>query len=202
MKPELQPDNLLIAYARGIFPMADSRDGRIRWFSPDPRAIIELNEFHVPKTLRQLLRQRRFEVRVNQNFQVVMRHCADRPDETWISADMIEAYTRLHELGFAHSIECYADGELAGGLYGLAIGGAFFGESMFHHVRDASKVALAALVERLIHRRFVLLDVQFLTEHLARFGAKEIPRPQYLGRLSVAIAMQRAFVRNQSPNGR
>jgi leucyl/phenylalanyl-tRNA---protein transferase len=194
MKSELRPEILLSAYAQGIFPMADPDSGEIQWFSPDPRAVMDLDDFHVPRTLRQVIRQQRFEVRINSAFEAVMRCCADREEGTWISEDIIEAYTHLHALGFAHSVECHREGELAGGLYGVSIGGAFFGESMFHQVRDASKVALAALVERLRTREFALLDVQFMTEHLARFGARRIPRREYLRRLAGAIALDCAFV--------
>jgi len=192
MHPELRPDILVWAYARGIFPMADEH-GRIRWYSPDPRGIIELNRFHVPRTLRQRYRQRRFELAVNSAFREVIEACADRTEGTWISREMIEAYTRLHELGLAHSVETYRGGRLVGGLYGVAMGAAFFGESMFHRVPDASKVALVYLVERLREREFVLLDVQFVTEHLARFGAVEIARSEYLKRLRAALALPRRF---------
>jgi leucyl/phenylalanyl-tRNA--protein transferase len=193
MQPVLAPHLLLEAYRLGIFPMADE-DGRIRWFSPDPRAIIDLDRFHVPRTLRQVYRQRRFEVRVDTAFERVIRACADRPEPTWISPEIIHAYTRLHGLGHAHSVESWQMGHLVGGLYGVALGGAFFGESMFHHIADASKVALVALVERLTQRGFFLLDVQFHTPHLARFGAREIPRAEYLQRLQQAVLQPRRFV--------
>jgi leucyl/phenylalanyl-tRNA--protein transferase len=177
---------LLEAYRLGVFPMADE-DGRIRWFSPDPRAIIELDRFHVPRTLRQVYRQRRFDVRVDTSFEGVIRACADRPEPTWISREIVKAYVHLHRLGHAHSVESWQDDRLVGGLYGVALGGAFFGESMFHRVTDASKVALVALVERLTQRDFCLLDVQFHTPHLARFGVQEISRAEYLGRLRLAV---------------
>jgi len=172
--------------------MADD-SGRVGWYTADPRAIIDLTHFHVPRTLRQLLHSRRFDVTVNAAFEDVIRRCANRPEGSWINDDIIAAYVRLHRLGYAHSIEAAIGGELAGGLYGVSIGGAFFGESMFHHVTDASKVALCALVDILKRREFVLLDIQFLTEHLRRFGAIEIPAQEYIRRLSDAIALPRSF---------
>jgi leucyl/phenylalanyl-tRNA--protein transferase len=193
MDPHLLPEILLNAYSRGIFPMADD-DGEVLWFCPDPRTIIELDGFHVPKTLGQLYRQDRFELTVNRGFHAVITECADRPEGTWISPDFVEVYGRLHEMGYAHSVEAWLGGELAGGLYGVTVGGAFCGESMFHQRRDASKVALVYLVERLVERGFQLLDVQFMTPHLARFGAVEIPREQYLQRLAEAIELPCRFV--------
>lgn len=187
----LTPENLILAYGHGIFPM--DVDGRIEWFSPDPRAIIDLHRFHVPKNLGRRYRSGRFTIRINHAFEQVMRACADRPEGSWISQDIIAAYTALHELSLAHSVEAWQDGELAGGLYGVAIGGAFFGESMFHRRTDASKVALVALVERLRTRRFALLDVQFTTPHLATFGAQEIPRTAYLDRLRRALVIDTLF---------
>ena len=181
----LTPDILVAAYANGIFPM--DVDGTIQWFSPDPRAIIELETFHASRNLRQLYRSGRFEIRIDTRFGEVIRACADREDGTWISNEIIQAYTKLHELGLAHSVESWQAGELAGGLYGVALRGAFFGESMFYRQTDASKVALLALVERMRDRGFALLDVQFPTPHLERFGAVEIPRAQYLERLKAAL---------------
>lgn len=181
----LTPEVLVAAYAQGIFPM--DVDGQIQWFSPDPRAILPLDAFHVPDTLRRLCNQGKFEIRINERFREVMECCAARREGTWISAEIVAAYTRLHELRLAHSVEAYRDGELAGGLYGVALGGAFFGESMFHRRRDASKVALVHLVRRLRDRRYRLLDVQFTTPHLERFGAVEIPRAEYLRRLAAAL---------------
>jgi leucyl/phenylalanyl-tRNA---protein transferase len=168
-------------------------DGAIEWFSPDPRAILPLDKFHIPHTLERVVRRKSFEIRINVSFAEVMQQCARRP-ETWINDEIIESYTRLHQLGFAHSVEAWQNDELAGGLYGVAIGGAFFGESMFHHVREASKMALRALVERLRERRFTLLDTQWLTPHLQKFGAIEIPRHYYLHRLSSAVNLPRRFV--------
>jgi leucyl/phenylalanyl-tRNA--protein transferase len=192
MQDPLEPEILLAAYAQGIFPMADD-DGQINWYTADPRTIIELDDFHVPRTLRQACRQGRFEVRVDSAFREVITRCGDRPEGTWISPAMIDAYERLHEMGFAHSVESWQEGQLAGGLYGVTIGAAFFGESMFFHVTDASKVALVALVERMRARQYMLLDVQFMTPHLERFGATEIPRMEYRRRLAIAIRQRRRF---------
>ena len=182
---------LLQGYRLGVFPMA-MEDGTIEWFSPNPRGVIPLDTFHVPHALVRVIRKQVFEVRINTCFTEVMQRCADRLD-TWINHDIIRSYTRLHELGHAHSVETWVEGKLAGGLYGVSLGGAFFGESMFHEVTDASKVALYALVERLRARRFVLLDTQWLTPHLQRFGAIEIPRRQYMHLLGAAVALTRQF---------
>jgi len=189
----IDPDFLLLAYCSGFFPMADPRSGEIGWYSPDPRAIFELEEFHVPRSLRLTMKKGRFEIRVNTRFEKVMRECARR-DETWISEDLIRSYVELHRLGFAHSVESWAGGSLVGGLYGVAIGGAFFGESMFSRQKDASKVALVHLVERMKARGFELLDTQWITPHLQMFGAKEIPREEYLQRLQKAIKKTCSFV--------
>jgi leucyl/phenylalanyl-tRNA---protein transferase len=188
----IDPEVLLQGYRLGVFPMA-MEGGEVEWFSPDPRAILPLNQFHVPHTLERVVRKKSFEIRINTSFSRVIQECAQRR-ETWISGEIIESYTRLHQLGHAHSVEAWQKGELVGGLYGVAIGGAFFGESMFHRARDASKIALLALVERLRERRFRLLDTQWLTPHLEKFGAVEIPRPEYLHRLSSAVNLSRQFV--------
>jgi leucyl/phenylalanyl-tRNA--protein transferase len=188
---ELQPEFLLAAYASGIFPMA--QDGEIAWYSPEPRAILELDQFKAPRSLRQRVRRGGYDIRVNQDFRRVMECCADRPEGTWISPAIVEAYCRLHQIGRAHSVETYYNNELAGGLYGACLGGAFFGESMFTLCTDGSKLALVALVERLVQRGFELLDVQFLTPHLARFGAVEIPRKEYLRRLRRALQLDVTF---------
>jgi leucyl/phenylalanyl-tRNA--protein transferase len=182
---KLTPSLLVSAYAQGIFPM--DVDGSIEWFSPDPRAILPLDHFIVTKTLAQVCRRGTFQIRVNTAFLEVMRRCAERDEGTWISREIIDAYCELHRRGLAHSVEAWKEGALAGGLYGVSLGGAFFGESMFHRVRDASKVALVALVERLRNKGFSLLDVQFMTEHLRRFGAVDISRRTYLRRLDSAI---------------
>jgi leucyl/phenylalanyl-tRNA--protein transferase len=188
-------DALLSAYASGWFPMAVT-PGDIRWYSPDPRGIIPLETFHVSRRLARSLRHQPFEIRVNTSFRAVIEACADRKnsDGDWIDGEIIESYCALHEQGFAHSVESWRGGLLAGGLYGVAIAGAFFGESMFHRVDDASKAALAALVDRLRGRGYTLLDTQWVTEHLAQFGATEIPRRRYLQMLDGALAVKAAFV--------
>ncbi len=196
MNRDLRPDRLLAAYAAGIFPM--DVDGELCWFSPDPRAILPLDSFHIPHTLRQVIRQGRYEVRIDTDFAAVMRGCADRPDGTWISDEIIDAYPRLHEMGVGHSVEAWRDGALAGGLYGVALGGAFFGESMFHVRRDASKVALVGLVDRARACGMRLLDIQYRTAHLDRFGAVAIPRSHYLRRLAEAIRLPCDFGRVES----
>jgi len=187
----IEPDLLLRAYRLGVFPMA-MEDGEIRWFSPDPRAILPLDRFHIPHGLKRERRAQAIEIRVDTRFVEVIRACAARAD-TWINDEIIESYTRLHELGAAHSIEAWSANELVGGLYGVAVGGVFFGESMFHRVTGASKIALWALVERLRERRFTLLDTQWLTPHLEQFGGKEISRPLYLHLLNQAIDLPRTF---------
>jgi leucyl/phenylalanyl-tRNA--protein transferase len=192
----MAPEVLLQGYRLGVFPMA-MEDGSIEWFSPDPRGVIPLDAFHVPHALKRVVSKGMFEVRFDTCFAEVMRRCAERPD-TWINDEIIGSYTHLHELGHAHSVETWADGELAGGLYGVAIGGAFFGESMFHKVTDASKVALCALVERLREKQFTLLDTQWLTPHLQRFGAVEIPRRHYMHLLGRALTLHRSFMEQES----
>lgn len=193
------PAELLVsAYARGWFPMA-AEPGEIRWYSPDPRGIIPLDRFHVPARLARRLRSGRFEVAIDRDFAAVIRACAgvDRGDEeegTWIDDEIRESYEALHRAGLAHSVEVWQEGRLAGGLYGVSLGGAFFGESMFHYVTDASKVALAALVDRLRARGHRLLDVQWVTPHLQGFGAIEIPRRRYLKLLEAALAVEARFV--------
>ncbi len=187
----IAPEVLLQGYRLGVFPMGMD-DGEIEWFSPNPRGILPLDGFHVPHALQRVRRKGVFEVRINTAFTRVMRHCSARPD-TWINGEIIRSYTRLHEIGHAHSVESWADGKLVGGLYGVSVGGTFFGESMFHTVTDASKVALCGLVERLRERSFVLLDTQWLTAHLKRFGGIEISRRQYMHLLSRAVALGRQF---------
>lgn len=192
MHHDLDPRTVVAAYCQGIFPMADEH-GEIGWYSPDPRAVFPLDAFHVPRSLAKVLRRGAFEVRVDTCFEAVMRGCADR-EETWISEELIRAYVALHRLGLAHSVEAFHEGELAGGLYGVALGGAFMGESMFTRVTDASKVCLVHLVERLRARGYVLLDSQMPTEHLRRFGQIVIPRREYLRRLREALQLRRSFV--------
>lgn len=192
MDPNLTPELVLHAYRSGVFPMADE-EGEIYWFSPDPRCILPLETFHVARSLRQVLRRGVFEVRVDTAFDEVMAACADRAEGTWISNEIIAVYQQLHRQGHAHSVESWQEGRLVGGLYGVALGGAFFGESMFARVSNASKVALAHLVERLKHRGFVLLDAQWSTPHLRTFGAVEIPRREYLRRLRAALTLSCEF---------
>jgi leucyl/phenylalanyl-tRNA--protein transferase len=185
-------DALLNAYASGWFPMAIA-PGEIRWYSPDPRGIIPLETFHVPSRLARTLRRHGFEIRIDTQFREVITACSERADAdgNWIDAEILESYCALHDNGFAHSVEAWQDERLVGGLYGVALGGAFFGESMFHHVTDASKAALVALVDRLRARGFVLLDTQWVTGHLLQFGAVEISRRRYLRRLDEALTLDR-----------
>ncbi len=193
----LDPALLLRAYAAGLFPMADSHDAPdIFWVEPKARGILPLDGFHCPQRLARTLRQERFTHHVDRDFAAVMQACAEATTErqdTWINPTILDAYQALHRLGHAHSVECWQDGRLVGGLYGVRIGAAFFGESMFTRVRDASKCALAHLVARLRTGGFVLLDTQFLTDHLARFGAHEISRSAYRARLSAAVSATADF---------
>jgi leucyl/phenylalanyl-tRNA--protein transferase len=187
----IDPELLLQGYRLGVFPMA-MEDESIQWFSPDPRAILPLKDFHVPHALRRVVRKKAFETTIDNAFSKVIEECAKRED-TWINLEIIESYTRLHELGSAHSVEAWKEGALAGGLYGVAVGGAFFGESMFHRVTDASKIALLALVEHLRAQKFVLLDTQWLTPHLQQFGGIEISRDHYLRLLRRAVELPCSF---------
>lgn len=182
-------DLLLDFYRRGLFPMAVN--GELRLFSPDPRGVIPLEEFHVPHGSRKTLRDPAWELTVNKAFEEVVLGCAER-EETWIDETIFLTCANLHRLGHAHSVEVWRDGELAGGLYGVAIGAAFFGESMFSRVPGASKVALAGLVKRLRERGYELLDTQWITPHLEKFGAREIPREEYLEKLERAVEKERA----------
>jgi leucyl/phenylalanyl-tRNA--protein transferase len=195
--PELTVDLLLGAYATGIFPMARQRDGNDIYFvSPDERGIIPLDNFHLPRRLARTVRSDRFEVRIDTVFDEVIEACAaPAPDreESWINAELCELYSGLYRRGYAHSVESWRNGALAGGLYGVELGGAFFGESMFSRERDASKVALVHLVARLKAAGFALLDAQFLTEHLGQFGAHAIPRRRYLDILKRAIVRSADF---------
>lgn len=195
MVEEITPDLILLAYSRGLFPMAESREAEeLLWFDPPLRGIIPLDDgFHVPRRLARTLRAGRFAWSLNHAFSNVIAACGDVRPTTWINGGIIALYTELHRRGFAHSVETWIDGKLVGGLYGLALGGAFFGESMFSTATDASKAALVYLVEHLRSRGFVLLDTQFLTAHLARFGACEIPRDEYHHRLSQAVMLPVRF---------
>lgn len=183
---ELSSENILDAYRVGRFPMADPESGKIGWYSPEARGILPLDRFHVPRSVRQVMK--RFTVTTDRAFEGVIDGCAARVP-TWISREVRDAYVELHRKGSAHSVESWAGSELAGGLYGVHIGGAFMAESMFHRRTDASKVALVALVERLRGRGFVLCDIQMVTSHTARFGAIEISRWEYRQRLEAAVAL-------------
>lgn len=192
MVDQVTPELLIEAYCMGIFPMGDAR-GRIEWYSPDPRTVLEPANYHVPHNLKKVIRRGKFETRINTCFREVLDACADRR-RTWITRPIKALYLSLHERGFAHSVESWHEGQLAGGLYGVAIGGAFFGESMFHRVSDASKVALVALLDRLATRGFELCDTQWNTDHLRWFGAVDLPRTEYLRRLHHAIQLPVTFV--------
>lgn len=183
----LTPELLVQGYQNGYFPMADPSDGRIGWFSPDPRAIIPVGGLRISRSLRRTVQRKPFELASDRDFEGVIRACAARP-ETWISEEIVNAYARLFDRGLVHTVETWKDGALVGGLYGVALGGAFFGESMFSAVRDASKVALVELVRRLQVGGFALLDTQFMTEHLRGIGAIEVPRDEYLAMLEDALA--------------
>lgn len=193
----LTPEMLLRAYAMGIFPMAPSRtDQRLQWVDPEDRGILPLNGFHLPRSLRKTLRRGTFEIRFDTAFAQVMEKCAETAedrDETWINDEIIRLFVDLHRAGLTHSVESWRDGKLVGGLYGLALGGAFFGESMFSRETDASKVALVHLVAALRQGGFQLLDTQFITAHLSRFGAVEIPRTEYHHRLAAALSRHGTF---------
>jgi leucyl/phenylalanyl-tRNA--protein transferase len=184
---DLRPATLLLAYSDGVFPWFNEGDP-ILWWSPDPRAIIPLDGLHVSRSLARTLRSGKFRVTADQAFGAVIRACAEeRDDGTWITPEMIDAYTELHRLGHAHSVEVWAGDVLAGGIYGVAVGGLFAGESMFYRVTDGSKVALVALVERLRATGFTLFDVQMRTDHTTRMGAVEVPRAEYLDRVRAAV---------------
>jgi leucyl/phenylalanyl-tRNA--protein transferase len=193
----LTPQLLLGAYASGIFPMAESRnDPDLYWIDPDKRGIIPLDAFHIPRRLRKTLRTAPYEIRCNADFLGTIRGCAEpqgsRP-ETWINDEIERLYAALFEMGFAHSVECWREDELVGGLYGVSLGGAFFGESMFTRARDASKIALCHLAARLCKSGYVLLDSQFLTDHLLQFGTIEIDRAEYKSRLADALKVNADF---------
>lgn len=188
----LNTDILLVAYTNGFFPMPHPQTEEICWFNPDPRAIIPLDQFHVSRSLRRTLRKGVFTATIDKDFAGVIAGCASR-EETWINREIREAYTQLHRDGYAHSLEVWHDDQLAGGVYGVALGGAFFAESKFHTVADASKAALYFLVEHLRSNGFQLLEVQFLIPHLARLGAKEISAVEYHERLGKALKVKPDF---------
>lgn len=192
---KLTAEDLIYGYTNGIFPMADN-DNTIYWYAPNPRAIIPIESYKVQKSLRPVLNANTFEIRIDTDFEGVMRACS-KPrsdgDETWISEEIIEAYTDLHQLGLAHSVETFIDGKLVGGLYGVAIGAAFFGESMFHLVSNASKVAFHALVYSLKKNNYQLLDTQFINDNVKRFGAIEIPKDDYMVLLRRGITSEIRF---------
>ena len=190
---DLSPDGLLRAYVNGFFPMAEHRQGRIGWFSPDVRGAFELDNLRVSRSLRKVIRDGRFKVSIDDDFPAVIRLCGEVRDETWISAEITDAYIRLHELGFAHSVECRREGRLVGGLYGVSINGAFFGESMFQTESDASKVALVFLFERMRERGMTMLDTQYMNPHLESLGGIEIEREEYERRLASALFSEATF---------
>ena len=196
--PEIiAPDLLLNAYRCGIFPMAENKEGEIHWYETKRRAIFPLDGLKVARSLRQTLNKKVYTLRLNSSFETVIRRCADR-EETWISESIIRSYCELHKMGYAYSVESWQGDELVGGLYGVSLGGAFFGESMFSTKRDASKVALVGLVGQLLERRYVLLDAQFMTPHLGSLGAIEISQKEYLERLRSALRLQRTFIGQQT----
>jgi len=196
---KLTPDDLFYGYINGIFPMADS-DGTIYWYSPDPRAIIPLDSYKAHKSLRPLLKKNYFEIRIDYDFEAVMRGCAiarNETDDTWISEEIINAYTGLNGIGLAHSVEAYLDNNLVGGLYGVSIGAAFFGESMFYTQPNASKVAFHYLIQTLRKQGFELLDTQFINDNVKRFGAIEIPKANYLNLLRKATEKKARFIEHE-----
>ncbi len=194
---ELSPELILKAYACGVFPMAERKDEpSVFWVDPDFRGVIPLDEFHLPRRLARTVRSGKYQISVNQAFDQVIRNCAERTPEraeSWINSGIVEVYNELHRRGNAHSVECWTGEELVGGLYGVSLGAAFFGESMFSRERDASKVALVHLVERLRAGGYTLLDTQFVTAHLTGFGAVELPRETYLEQLRAALERQATF---------
>ncbi len=189
---DLEPDSLLGAYRRGIFPWFNDDDPFL-WWSPQPRSIFEFETLHFSRRLIRVVRQERFTVTINQSFPDVMKNCAQREEGTWITPDMYEAYCQLHELGHAHSVETWRDGVLAGGVYGVAVGGFFAAESMFHSETDAGMVALYALTRRLLNRGFTLFDTQMATDHTRTLGAIDIARTEYLARLDQALCVDTGF---------
>ena len=198
---DLSPERLIFAYSLGIFPWY-SEGEPILWWSPDPRMVLFPDELKISRSLKKVLKNKSFEVRFNTAFEEVIKNCATvkrkGQDGTWLTPEMIKAYIRLHKLGFAHSVETYLEGKLVGGLYGVAIGGVFFGESMFHKVSDASKVAFVHLVNRLKEKDFDIIDCQQSTPHMARFGAREIPRKEFLDIITKSIHKKVSFQLDKS----
>lgn len=192
-EPDITPELLLRAYSIGLFPMADSADDpELFWVEPEIRGVIPLDDFHVPRSLSKAMRKAPFDIRINTAFEDVLRGCAAPApgrENTWINSKIVKLYSMLHRMGYAHSVEAFEGDELAGGLYGVSLGGAFFGESMFSRRTNASKIALVHLVERLRQRGFVLLDTQFTTEHLKTFGAIDVPKQRYEKMLARAVSM-------------
>jgi len=195
--PDLTPDMLLRAYSIGVFPMAEDRDDpELVWVDPRMRGIISMQNFHVPKRLRRTIRSGQFNVTFNRDFSGVIEGCAEATDgrpRTWINDRIVDLYTSLHFKGHGHSVECWRDGDLVGGLYGISLKGVFFGESMFSRETDASKVALVHLAARLSVGGFAFIDTQFITKHLSRFGAIEVPRSEYRGLLAAALKIEATF---------
>ncbi len=193
---KLTADDLIYGYINGIFPMADD-DGSLYWYAPDPRAIIPIDTYKPAKSLRPILNKNLFEIRIDADFEQVMRHCAlprTNEDSTWISEEIVDAYTELHDMGLAHSVETYIDNRLVGGLYGVSLGAAFFGESMFYLEPNASKVAFHHLILILREQKFELLDSQFINDNVRRYGAVEIPKTEYLTRLRQALRRKTKFI--------
>lgn len=195
MKTILVPELLLQAYSEGYFPMAESKDGEIYWHSPDPRAIIPFHSIKIPRKIRSKIRKENWTFRIDSAFDTVLRKCADR-EETWINEEIIQNYSELNYMGFAHSVETWKDREMVGGLYGVTIGGAFFGESMFNDVADSSKAAYYFLIEHLKAEAFALLDSQYINPHTELLGAIEIPRDEYMLLLKAAINLPCKFIEN------
>lgn len=190
---DLSPDGLVRAYINGFFPMAENRHGEVGWFRPEVRGAIELDNLRVSRSLRKVLRDERFKVSVDDDFPSVIRLCGELREETWISAEIEQAYTQLHLVGLAHSVECRVGSRLVGGLYGVSVNGAFFGESMFQTETDASKVALVWLVRHMRERGMMMLDTQYLTPHLESLGGIEIERDEYEQRLERALSTEVSF---------
>lgn len=193
---KLSADDLIYGYINGIFPMADA-DGTLYWYAPDPRAIIPLATYKPAKSLRPVLNRNQFEIRLDTAFTEVMRSCSfprSADDSVWISEEIIDAYTELHQMGLAHSVETYLNGQLVGGLYGVSLGAAFFGESMFYRVSNASKVAFHHLILTLRQQQFTLLDTQFINDNVRRYGAIEIPKADYLKLLNAALRQKARFI--------